>query len=209
MRKEGIYLIKQIKSKLKILIEENLKCCILLSVIFIAGAALASLQNFQTTEEEIRLYLKDFMQNVISTGTDLSGTFNVSYVGYIKIFAFMLLASLTVIGAPVILGFTLFEGFSFGTVIACLLKTFGAKGILIFLCSMLPHFIFAVPVCLGYCVFAMKHSVRLITHKDGLKSNLLKPILIGVLFLCVISIAALVQGYIEPILIKLIAPQFV
>lgn len=209
MRKEGIYLIKQIKTKLKILIEENLKGYILLSVIFIAGAALASLQNFQTTEEEIRFYLKDYMQNVISSGTDLSGTFNVSFIGYIKIFAFMLLASLTVIGAPVILGYSLFEGFSFGTVIACLLKTFGTKGILIFLCTMLPHLIIAVPVCLGYSVFAMKHSVRIITQKNDLKSNLLKPLVIGVMFLSIISIAALIQGYIEPFLIKLIAPQFV
>ena len=209
MRKEGIYLINQIKTKLKILIEENLKGYILLSVVFIAGAALASLQNFQTTEEEIRLYLKDFMQNVISSGTNLSGTFNVSYIGYVKIFALMLLASLTVIGAPVVLIYTLFEGFSFGTVISCLLKTYGVKGVLIFLCSMLPHLIFAVPVCLGYSAYAMKHSVKLITHKNDLRSNILNPILMCVLFLCIISIAALVQGYIEPILIKLIAPQFV
>ena len=209
MRKEGIKLIKQIKSKLKKLIENNFKGYILLSVVFIGGAALASLQNFQTTEEEIRLYLKDFMQNIQSSGTDLSATFNVSFLGYIKFFAFMLLASLTIIGAPFVLVYTLIEGFSFGTVIACLVKTYGAKGILVVLSAMMPHLLIAFPICMGFCVFAMKHSLRINVQKNDLKSNILKPIFAGALFLCAASIASLVQGYIEPLLITLVASQFI
>lgn len=207
--KEGIKLVKHIKTKFKKIIEENLKACILICVIFIAGATLASLQNFRTTEEEIRLYLKDFMQNILSSGTDLTATFNISIIGYIKFFLVMLLSSLTIVGAPIVLVYTLIEGFSFGTVLVCVMRTYGAKGILIVLSTMIPHLLFAVPICVGMCVFSMKHSLKLGTLKNDLKYNLIKPLFAGVLFLCGASIASLVQGYIEPLLIKLIASQFV
>ena len=202
-------MIKFIKNKLNEIVKSNLKGYILLMLIFISGFTLSVFIEKNITEEEIRLYFTDFFNDVNSYGTDGIKTFNASITGYIKVAVFMLLSSLTVIGAPVIVIYTLIQGISLGTVIICLFKTFGIKAFLIVLGSVIPHSVVLVPCYLIYSFFCLKNSFRFLQKKNDIKSAVIVPFIYSVSFVSVISIASLIQGYIEPLFIKLIAKQFV
>ena len=202
-------MIKFIKNKLNEIVKSNLKGYILLMLIFISGFTLSVFIEKNITEEEIRLYFTDFFNDVNSYGTDGIKTFNASITGYIKVAVFMLLSSLTVIGAPVIIIYTLIQGISLGTVIICLFKTFGIKAFLIVLGAVIPHSVIYVPCYLIYSFFCLKNSFRFLQKKNDIKSAVIGPFIYSVSFVSVISIASLIQGYIEPLFIKLIAKQFV
>ena len=203
-------MIKKLKTQIALLTENNLKGYILLSVIFAAGAVLALVFSGKSVqEEEIKLYFTDFVSNVTNSGTDAVKTFNISMVNYIQFAVIMFLSSVTIIGVPAVLIYTLSKGFSFGTVICCLFKTFGAKAFLIILCAVLPHVIITAPCCLAYAFHCAKGALGLMSGNINLKKNLLPPLGFGLLFLCIVSIAALAQAYIEPLFIKLISSQFI
>ncbi len=202
-------MIKIIKNKLNEVVKSNLKGYILLILIFLSGFTLSVFIDKKITEEEIRLYFTDFFNDVNSYGTDGIKTFNASTTGYIKVAVFMLLSSLTVIGAPAIMIYTLIQGISLGTVIICLFKTFGIKAFLIVLGAVIPHSVILVPCFLIYSFFCLKNSYRFLQKKNDIKSAIIVPFIYSVYFVSIISIASLIQGYIEPLLIKLIAKQFV
>lgn len=203
-------MIKKMKTRIALLAESNLKGYILLSVIYMAGAVMALVFSSKSLQEdEIRLYFTDFITNVANSGTDAIKTFNLSMLSYVKFAVIMFLSSVTIIGAPAVLLYTLVEGFSFGTVICCLFKAFGAKAFLVVLCAVLPHILIAAPCCLAYSFHCAKSSYGLITGNVDLKKSLVTPLGFGVLFLCIVSISSLTQAYVEPLFIKLISSQFV
>jgi len=203
-------LIKKIKSYIAVLIENNLKGYILLSAIFVAGVVLAIIFGAKTVgEEEIRLYFSDYIQSVKNSGTEPISTFNLSMKGYIEFALVMFVSAVTVIGVPLSLIYIFIRGYSFGTVICCLFKAFSARAILIILCAVIPHYIIAMPLCMAFGMYSVKKTAGLLSGGISVKRNLLIPFLISVCFLCSVSIAALVQAYLEPLLIKLILSRFV
>ncbi len=203
-------MIKKIKTYISVLIENNLKGYILLSAIFVAGIVLAIVFGAKTVgEEEIRLYFSDYIQSVKNSGTEPISTFNLSMKGYIEFALVMFVSSVTVIGIPLSLIYIFIRGFSFGTVICCLFKAFSARAILIILCAVIPHYIIAMPLCMTFGMYSVKKTAGLLSGGISVKRNILIPFLISVCFLCSVSIAALVQAYLEPLLIKLILSRFV
>lgn len=130
-------------------------------------------------------------------------------INYIKFALIMFFSAVTIVGVPTIFIYMLIEGFSLGTVICCLFKAFGTEAILIFLSTVIPHIAITVPCCLLYALHCIKNSCNLITCNTDFKKHVLRPVGFGILFLCTISIAALIQAYIEPFFVKLISSQFV
>lgn len=203
-------MIKKLKKQIVMLAANNLKGYVLLSMIFAFGVFFAFVFGTKTVgEEEIKLYFTDFVSNVTNAGTDAIQTFHLSMTNYVRFAAVMFLSSVTIIGAPVVLLYTLVKGFSFGTVICCLFKAFGAKAFLIVLCAVLLHVLVAAPCCMVYAFHCVKGSCALSAGNAHWKKNLMIPFGFGLLFLCVVSIAAFIQAYIEPLFIRLISAQFV
>ena len=203
-------MIKKIKTYVAILIENNLKGYILLGAIFVAGVVLAIIFGAKTVgEEEIRLYFSDYIQNVKNSGTEPISTFNLSMKGYIQFALVMFVSAVTIIGIPLSLVYIFIRGFSFGTVMCCLFKAFNVRAILIVLCAVIPHYIIAMPLCMAFSMYSVKKTAGLLSGGISVKRNILIPFLISICFLCVISISALAQAYLEPLLITLILSQFV
>lgn len=203
-------MIRKLKANLKLLIETNSKGYILLSAIFAAGVAVSAIVHAKTVpEEEIRLYMTDFISNTANAGADSIKTFYLSVLGYVKVAAILFFSSVTIIGAPVALLYALVGGFSYGTVILCLFRIFGAKAFLIVFCSILPHAVVSAPCCLVYAFHCMQNSHRLFLGNVDLKKSFVTPLVFGVFFLGMTSVAALIQAYVEPLLISLIASQFI
>jgi len=203
-------LFRVFKSKIRTAIQQNIKIGILIISVFAVGFFLALLCGMESAqEEEIKLYFTDFVLNVTESGTDAVKIFYLSMLNYIKFALILFFASVTVIGVPAVLVYTLFKGFSFGMVIGCLFKAFGARAFLVILSAVLPHLFISSVCCLAYTACCMKNACGLTAANGNLKKILIKPLLCGILFLCAVSIAALIQAYIEPLMIRFISSSLV
>lgn len=203
-------MIKALKAYMRKNIEENSKAYILLLIAFAAGFALAALlQRDKMADEEIKLYIQNFFSNIAQGGTSGGRTFSLSMLAYLRYTLILLVSSVTVIGAPIVPILVGIQGFSFGTVISSTVSVFGAKAYLLFLCAILPHIMISAPCSLVFSFQCMRNAHGLFLGDRNMKRNLLLPLLSGAVFLLVISLAALVQAYVEPLLLSLISKYFV
>lgn len=210
MRKEGVYLIKELKAIIKNTIEENLKIYILLGVVCLLGIIVAIMAHTKpVAEEEIRIYITEFMGDLEHAGTDGMKSFYYAMLAHIRFVVVMLLSSLTIVGVPIVLIYILCIGFSYGTVLSSLFAVFSGKALLFFLCAMLPHLLISLPCCMAYSCYCMKSAYFLFLGKRNFKKNCVSPFLTGIFFLLVMSVAAMVQAYVEPILISWISKFFI
>ena len=203
-------MIKALKAYTRKTIEENSKAYILLLIAFIAGFVLAAiLQGDKLAEEEIRLYIESFFSGMTQGGTSGGRTFSLSMLAYLRYAVILLISSVTVIGAPFVPLLVGIQGFSFGTVICSTISVFGAKAYLLFLCAILPHILISAPCSLVYSCRCMKNAYGLFLGDRNMKRNLLLPLLSSAVFLLCISLAALIQSFVEPFLLSLISKYFV
>lgn len=203
-------MIKAFKVYIRRNIEENSKAYILLLIAFVAGFVLAAvLQGDKMAEEEIRLYIQSFFSGMAQDGTSGGRTFSLSMLSYLRYAVILFISSVTVIGAPVVPLLVGIQGFSFGTVVCSTVSVFGAKAYLLFLCAILPHILISAPCSLAYSCRCMKNAYDLFLGDRNMKKNLLLPLLSGTVFLLSISLAALVQSFIEPLLLSFISKYFV
>lgn len=199
----------RIKQLIKEHVIQNTKKYILFSVLFLTGVVLASVFCSKTIpEEEIRSYIKEFLETGKTIGADGMKTFFLSMSQYLKFAFFMTVFSVTVIGVPLILGTTVFYGFSYGTVLFCLFRIFGAKTILLFLCAIFPHIMISLPCCLCLSCVAFNNAGQVYAGNVKFSKTILYPVVCSLIFLCIVSVAALIQGFIEPFLLKVISAQF-
>ena len=186
-------------------IKDNLKGYILILGMFIAGVALSGVLNISSgSEEEIRLYLNDFISNVKNYSTDSAKTFNIAISGYIKYICILFFMSLSVIGSVGTLAYVFIKGFSYGIVFISVANTMGAKSLVLFLCTIFPHSIILVPCFLMYSLFCVKNSYYVLKGIKDIKSGVLVPFLYGILCIFISGTAALIQAYLEPILMRAI-----
>lgn len=203
-------MIKTLKAHIRKHIEDNSKAYILLLIAFAAGFALACLlQRDKMAEEEIKLYIQNFFSGIAQAGTSGGRTFSLAMLAYLRYAVILLVSSVAVIGAPVVLILIGFQGFAFGTVICSTVSVFGAKAYLLLLCALLPHILISAPCSLVFSFRCMKNAYDLFLGDRNIKTNLLLPLLYGALFLLCISLAALVQAFVEPFLLSSISKYFV
>ena len=198
-------MVKKLKSELKQIILDNTKGYILVLGVFIAGMALSYILNVTSgLESEIKLYINDFISGVKNYNTDSDTTFSLAMMGYIKGICILLLMSLSLLGSAGTLVFIFIKGFSFGIVIISMFNILGYKAALLFLCLILPHSIILVPCFLTYSLFCMKNAYSVCKGVKDLKTRVIMPILYGILSVAFLSIASLIQAYVEPLLIRMI-----
>lgn len=188
---------------------KHTKKCIAFSILFLAGMVLAGIFCSKTIpEEEIRSYIKEFIQTGKNLGTDGAKTFLLSMSQYLKFAFFMAVFSMTVIGVPLIFGMTVLSGFSYGAVLFCLFRIFGAKAILLIFCAIFPHIVISLPCCLCLSCVSLNNAGQVYAGNVRFSKTILYPIVYCLIFLCAVSVAALIQGFIEPFLLKVISTQF-
>ncbi len=199
----------KVKEYVKMLFMRDAKKYILFCVLFVSGAVVAAIFCGNTVpEEEIKSYMQDFLRTSKTLGTDGGKTFLLSMAQYVKFAFYMAIFSVTIIGVPLILGATVFVGFSYGTVFVCMFRIFGIKAILLFLCAILPHVFISLPCCLCLSCACLKNAGQVYRGNIQFSKTILYPMIYCLIFLCAVSVAALIQGFIEPFLLKMIAVQF-
>ena len=199
-------MIEKLKRTILNTITDNLKGYILVVSIFMAGTILAFMMNISSASlAEMRLYVSDFISNVKNYSTDSSQTFLIAARGYAVFLCIIFLLSITLIGSIAIMGYVFIKGFSYGVFISALLDIFGAKWIVFFICAVLPHIIIIVPCTVSYLLFCIKNAHGVSRGIKDLKTSLLTPFLYGVLCIVLCTAGALIQAYIEPILIRCVS----
>ncbi len=191
-------------------VERNIKGYILICAVFAVGFCTAAAMYAEpVAEEEIRLYITDFLSGFQNSGSGGGTIFAVSILSHIKFAAWMLLASFTVLGVPLVWICVFAKGFSYGTVLCSIFSVFGTKALLLIACAVVPHVIITAPSCLVYSCNCMQHSYWLFSGSRDAKRDLLRPFMSCICFLLVVCIGALIQAYLEPVLVSVVSEYFI
>lgn len=198
-------MVKRLKSDLKQIIINDLKGYILILCVFIAGAALSYVINVSSgIEGEIRLYINDFVSAVKNYSTDSDATFSTAMLSYVNGIVILFLMSLSVVGSIGILIFVFVKGFSYGIVLISMFSVMETKAILLFFCLILPHALVMIPCFLVYSLFCFKNAYMLTKGPKDIKSYIIKPIVYGGFCFSFLSVSALIQAYVEPLLTRVV-----
>lgn len=186
-------------------VKDNLKGYILILGVFIAGVALSCILNISAgSEQEINLYISDFISTVKNYSINSTETFSIAMTGYIKFALTLFFFSLTIIGSVGTLLFVFAKGFSYGAVFLAVYNMMGAKVLLFFMCAVIPHGLILI-LCFGiYSLSSVKNSLLLTKGVKDVKRNIIFPFLHCLICVLFSGIAALMQAYLEPILIRAI-----
>ncbi len=202
--KRGIFVIDKLKREIKIILDKNIKGYILILAVFISGTILSMILSYSNDNAEMNLYLNDFISNVKNYSIDSVKTFKNSMFGYFRYGVLMFFMSICAVGYIGVLCTVFIKGFFYGTVLDALLKISFSKGITVFFSCVLPHNLIAMPCCMIYSFACIKNALDVSKGAKSIKHIIIKPLLSGMVYCLIISTGALVQAYIEPMLIRMI-----
>lgn len=178
---------------------------------FFVGGALALVFVLSMSElscEELLLYMNDFFQNMGDRGADAIAVFYAGLLQNLQNVCLLFLLSVMVVGAPFIAGFVAVHGFMHCFTLFFLVRLYGMKATLFMIMGMLPHYLLQAPCYLVLCVTCFSFSLSLGREKMTLTRQI--PIFVGKLFgfYAITVLSVLMQSYVEPRLIRLIAGLF-
>ncbi len=196
-------------------IKANIVAYFFMTLIFVIGVVVGALAVRTLPDEqknELISYLHIFFTG-LSQGTEsnISGVTMISSVMFnnAKTIVLMWLLGFTIIGIPFVLFILFTRGFIIGFTVGFLVNEYVMRGLLFAFASVLPHNFFAIPAILVMGVSATKFSLLLVRRKTYGKINLwyeaIRYSMLGMIMLVVMLFAALLEVYISPVFMKLVA----
>ncbi|MGB9813846.1 MAG: stage II sporulation protein M [Thermovenabulum sp.] len=197
-------------------IKKNIGLYILLTIVLIIGIIAGSLTvNLLSPlqREELTKYLNMFFINLNNIDLDSSNVFYTSLSNNIKTVITIFISGLLIFGFPLIFFIIFFRGFILGFTTGFFIAEFGLKGFLISILTILPQNIFIILGILSIGVTALYYAFALLKSKERFYKESYGNLLIGYLFSSFffsifLLLASLLEGYISPILIRIIANYF-
>lgn len=195
----------------------NIVAYFFMTLFFVIGVVVGALAVKTLPEEqkvELIGYLKIFFQG-LTQGQDTVDTtvlFTNVLLSNVKTIALMWLLGFTIIGLPFVVFIVFTRGFVIGFTVGFLINEYIMKGLAFALASVLPHNFFAVPAIIITAVSATSYSLMLIRRKRRGQVNVIYESIgytvICLLMLLLMVVAAVVEVYISPVFMKLIAGFF-
>jgi len=173
---------------------------------FVASAVFVFTMQ-DTVCQELSIYLQDFFHNIAESGTDSAVLCKTGIGMNFRNVLFLLLCSFLIIGAFFIVGFSVLGGFVHGFTFFFFCKQYGIKSLLFFLLGMLPHYTLLAPAYLFFLVLVLRFSL-LLREKHELKRRVVSLFAKTAVLFALMLMATLLQAYVEPALIGLIAGMF-
>lgn len=186
------------------------------SVLFLMGVIFGALMvNALSLEQQQDLsrYLGNFFTSVSQGGAEYQflpftrvATLHLKWLGLIWILG------LSVIGLPGIFVLDFLKGVLIGFTVGCLVGQFSFKGLLFALMSVAPHNLIVIPALLVASVAATSFSLGIIRSRIFMKiptknqSSLISYCSVILLMAGVILIAACIETWVTPTLMRLVAP---
>jgi stage II sporulation protein M len=166
------------------------------------------------TKSEVKSYIDGFISITRTDSIQSTDILKQSLKFNLLSAGALFLAGLTYAGiviTPLIAGF---RGFCVGFTVAFLTDSLGRGGFLIALVSILPQNIIYIPILIIFCVCSISLSLAVLSNKLNRKRNDLASYIwsfgLSALFLLFIMMGgSVIEAYLTPFLVKLVAPYFI
>lgn len=196
-------------------LKANIVAYFFMILIFFIGVVVGALA-VKTLPDEQKIELIDYL-HIFFTGLT-QGTENITYGGNMissvmfnnaKTIVLMWILGFTIVGIPFVLFILFTRGFIIGFTVGFLVNEYVMRGLLFAFASVLPHNFFVIPAVLVMGVSATKFSLLLVRRKTYGKINLwyeaMRYSVLCMVMLVVMMFAALLEVYISPVFMKLVA----
>lgn len=187
------------------------KKILLVSSILLGLGILSGIIFFFITTSLDKMIVKNMMNEFVSIKTNVTfSTFINSFKYNIIYIVIITLSSLLVIFSPLVLLINYYKGLTIGFLISSTISTFKLKGILYFVAILFPHHILMSILLIIYSSIMFKLSLKLlkvIYMNEPINLNIFikKVLILFITSLIVCIIISLLEIYISPLLLGLIA----
>jgi len=163
--------------------------------------------------DELFNYFQGFLQLMDNQKIDSNELLKIAFIENIKLVVILWVLGVSIIGIPFIFIIVGIRGFITGFSSGFIVKTMGFKGVLFTLLTLVPKEIIIIPCIIALGVSGVNFSLSIIKSrsfkrisKQSLKSNFLAYCIVTVLFTGLITGGIMVEAYITPVFIRMIAP---
>lgn len=187
------------------------KKILLVSSILLGLGILSGIIFFFITTSLDKMIVKNMMNEFVKIKTNVTfSTFINSFKYNIIYIVIITLSSLLVIFSPLVLLINYYKGLTIGFLISSTISTFKLKGILYFVAILFPHHILMSILLIFYSSIMFKLSLKLlkVTYmNESINLNIFikKVLILFLISLIVCIIISLLEIYISPLLLGLIA----
>ena len=212
----GSILFSRIKAVIGSHIMKNQSSYFFLLLAFVLGisAGAFTVNGLSTVQrDELSNYFQGFLQLLNNQSFDGSELLPVTLLENLKLVAVMWVLGVSIIGIPFIYMLIAVRGFITGFSSGFIINAIGMKGVLFTLFALLPKEVIVVPCLIALGVNGINFSLKIIRNrsskaalKDSLKANLLSYCFVTLFFSCFIFAGILLEAYITPVFIRMIAP---
>ncbi|NLM43148.1 MAG: stage II sporulation protein M [Clostridiales bacterium] len=162
------------------------------------------------TKELLIMYLNGFFNFAEGKIFNNSAIFKSSFINNIISILLLLIFGFTYVGiifSPIL---TIFRGFCFGFSIAFLVESFGRKGLIFSLVSLLPHNIVLIPSTIFLCSVSLQYSLFLLKSRnekryENKRQSFINYIFSFILGMVLVVLSTVIESYITPVFIKSIS----
>ncbi|SEF82725.1 stage II sporulation protein M [Caloramator fervidus] len=191
-------------------LKENLFIYFIITLIFSVGIALGALNVKGMTysdKQNLFIYLNNFFQVVNNEKINSFSIFIRILKNNLLMIILIWILSFTYFGFLFSILILLYKGFSLGFTIAFILQSFGLKGFLFIILSLLPQNLFYIPAFLFICSISFIYSLSLFKKPKNLtvNGNFLNFSFNMLFLLLFVFLGNVVESFISPYIIKLLS----
>lgn len=200
-------------------VKNNVNTYFTLFLAFLVGlsAGAFTVNGLSTLQrDELLHYIKGFLQLLDSQTFDAAELLKVSLFENIRIIIVLWILGVTIIGIPFIYLIIGIRGFITGFSSGFIIMALGMKGVVFSLFALLPKEIIIIPCIIALGVNGINFSLDIIKKKsirtiskDNLRTCFLAYCFATMFYSCFIFGGILLEAYVTPILIKMIAPVII
>lgn len=152
-------------------------------------------------------YLNGFFSLVPVNALNNLSIFKVSLANNILSVILLLIFGLTYIGIVFSPLYVIFKGFCFGFSIAFLVESFGRRGLIFSIASLLPHSIVSIPCTIFLCAVSLQYSLYILKTRSEKRyekkgQNLINYLFSFMLGSMMIILSSIIESFITPVFIK-------
>ena len=196
--------------------KNNLNKYIFLMLAFIIGVSTGAftVNGLSVIQrDELSNYFQGFLQLLDYQKIDNGELLRIAFFENIKIVLILWVLGIMIIGIPFIFLIIGIRGFIIGFSSGFIIKIMGLKGILFTLFALVPKEIIIIPCIIALGVYGINFSLNIFKSKSikylskqSLKANFAAYCIVTAFFTGFILLGVLVESYITPVFIRMIAP---
>ena len=163
--------------------------------------------------DELTNYFQGFMQLLNNQNLKSSELFSTALLENLKLIGILWILGVTIIGIPFIFIILGVKGFITGFSSGFIINVLGLKGVLFTTFALLPKEIIIVPCLIAIGVNGINFSMHIAKNrnahdslKNSLKASFLSYCFVTAFFSCMILAGIILDSYITPIMVRIIAP---